>query len=128
MIKDPHESETVMEWHKKNEGLDAKGVTTLAMKLNLRAHKFTSLPRNFTDMKAVLQKHGPIWTAVSKNWNGKGDQNIPHVIVIYGALDTGVWIHDPEPVAKGTTRLLTWSDLQKADTKNEYFGVSADPN
>jgi hypothetical protein len=128
MIKDPHENDIIMDWHKKNQGVDADQVTQLAMKLNFRSHKFADLPRNFAEMKAVLQKHGPIWTAVSKNWNGQTGQNIPHVIVIYGVLDTGVWIHDPEPVKKGTTRLLTWSDLKNADTKHEYLGVTADPN
>ena len=58
-----------------------------------------------------LLEHGPIWAGIKKNWGGN---NHGHVIVICGVSDTGVFIHDPEPVKQGSTMWLSWSQIQKA--------------
>lgn len=80
----------------------------LATTLNMETQ--SDIPRNYEELKSFLEDHGPIWTAGLKTWTGGA---YGHVVVISGVADTGVFIHDPEPVNKGTTRWLTWTQLNK---------------
>lgn len=80
----------------------------LATTFNMKTH--ASIPMEYTELNTFLQKHGPIWTAGQKNWGGN---NHGHVVVICGVADTGVFIHDPEPVGQGSSQWLTWAQIKK---------------
>lgn len=67
---------------------------------------------DFEGVNAVLQQSGPIWAAGWKTWGNKG-YSYGHVVVIVGVADTGVLIHDPEPMKKGTVKWLTWAGIKK---------------
>jgi hypothetical protein len=73
--------------------------------------KHSSLSMTYEAVSSFLAKHGPIWTGLQKNWTGK---NHGHVVVICGVADTGVFIHDPEPVKQGSSMWLTWGQINKA--------------
>jgi hypothetical protein len=73
--------------------------------------KTPSVKLDYAGVSGVLQKNGPIWTGLVKNWSG---HNHGHVVVICGAADTGVYIHDPEPMRSGTGQWLTWAQIGKA--------------
>ncbi len=72
--------------------------------------KHSSVSMDLASLTAFFQQHGPIWTSGQKNWGGN---NHGHVVVICGVADTGVFIHDPEPVGKGNSQWLTWAQIQK---------------
>lgn len=79
----------------------------LATQLNLKNQDVTL---DFDGVNKVLTQKGPIWTAGHKHWGGG---NHGHVVVICGVADTGVFIHDPEPMKNGSTMWLTWSAIKK---------------
>jgi hypothetical protein len=72
--------------------------------------KHSSVPMDLAGLTTFFQTHGPIWAGGQKNWGGN---NHGHVIVICGVADTGVFIHDPEPVGKGSSQWLTWEQIKK---------------
>lgn len=73
--------------------------------------KHSSISMDLKTVESFLQKHGPIWTGLKKNWGG---HNHGHVVVICGVADTGVFIHDPEPMKVGSSSWLTWAQINKA--------------
>ena len=86
--------------------------------------KQPSLTMDYENVYKFLLEHGPIWAGVKKVWGG----NHGHVIVICGVAETGVFVHDPEPVKQGSTYWLTWSqirqgveDLHKETTPDPQF-------
>jgi hypothetical protein len=81
--------------------------TLLAEQLNM---KLQDVNLDFNGVNKVLAASGPIWTAGHKLWGGG---NHGHVVVICGVADTGVFIHDPEPMNVGSTMWLTWSAIKK---------------
>jgi hypothetical protein len=81
----------------------------IAQQFNMQKH--IDIPMNYDSINSFLAKHGPIWTGLKKNWD---NFNHGHVVVICGVADTGVFIHDPEPVKQGSTRWLTWGEINKA--------------
>lgn len=81
----------------------------LGRSLNMKLH--SSLSLDYDTVLSFLQDHGPIWTGLRKNWGGNDHG---HVVVICGVADTGVFIHDPEPVKQGSTLWLTWDQIKKA--------------
>lgn len=90
----------------------------LANAFNLKQH--TNIVMDYDSVKEFLQSHGPIWAGVQKNWGGN---NYGHVVVICGVAETGVFIHDPEPVKQGSTYWLTWSQIKTA-----VDGIDGTPN
>lgn len=81
----------------------------LARTFNMKTHG--SLAMSYDSLNTFMAKHGPVWTGLKKNWGGN---NHGHVVVICGVADTGVLIHDPEPMHKGTQLWLTWDQINKA--------------
>ncbi|MDQ6787215.1 MAG: hypothetical protein M3033_10445 [Acidobacteriota bacterium] len=96
MTKDRFEKNRI--WYSFQNGL-------LATQLNLQK---SSVDMNFDSVNSVLSRNGPIWTAGYKTWDGAHG----HVVVICGVADTGVFIHDPEPMHKGSPMWLTWSQIK----------------
>ena len=70
----------------------------------------SAVPRDYAALNTLFQLRGPIWCAGHKTWGGGGHG---HVVVICGVADTGVFIHDPEPVNQGSSIWLTWDQLKK---------------
>ena len=107
-MKDPMaDSGMKMRWDNNldwGSGHNAFLATTLAMKTH------ASIPTEYQGLNTFFQSHGPIWAAGQKTWGG-ADHG--HVVVICGVADTGVFIHDPEPVNQGVSLWLTWSQLKK---------------
>lgn len=81
-----------------------------AKKHNLVQH--TSISIDESSLLDFFKDHGPIWAGISKNWNGNSGYG--HVVVICGVATTGVFIHDPEPVKKGSSFWLTWDQINSA--------------
>lgn len=69
-----------------------------------------SVTLDYDSVKSALDSYGPLWVAGKKHWNGG---NHGHVIVVCGVADTGVLIHDPEPMHKGDRIWLTWTSIKK---------------
>lgn len=104
---DPAEHDDCRQMFERNAGWQPWQVGLLAKWLN------TNLPdisMDFGGISTALHLHGPIWTAGWKTWGGAGHY---HVIVILGVADTGVLIHDPEPIGVGTYTWKTWSAMDK---------------
>jgi hypothetical protein len=78
----------------------------LATTLNVEIQ--SEIPLDYKGLKSFLKDHGPIWTAGMKTWTGDA---YGHVVVICDVADTGVFIYDPEPVNKGSSRWLTWTQI-----------------
>ncbi|MGQ0543374.1 MAG: papain-like cysteine protease family protein [Blastocatellia bacterium] len=83
----------------------------LAGYFNMKTHAFSAVSMSYDSLNNFMTKHGPIWTGLQKNWGG---HNHGHVVVICGVADTGVFIHDPEPMKQGTAHWLTWEQIKKA--------------
>lgn len=81
----------------------------LAQCLNMNKH--SSITMDYDTVLEFLKSHGPIWTGLQKNWGGNYHG---HVVVICGVADTGVFIHDPEPMKQGSTFWLTWNQINSA--------------
>ncbi|MBK8811441.1 MAG: hypothetical protein IPN69_12010 [Acidobacteria bacterium] len=81
----------------------------LGRALNMKLH--SSLSLDYGSVLSFLQSHGPIWVGLKKNWGG---HDHGHVVVICGVADTGVFIHDPEPMKQGSAIWLTWAQIKKA--------------
>ena len=90
----------------------------IAQQFNMKKHP--SITMDCKSVDEFLKAHGPIWTGLQKNWGG---YNHGHVVVICGVADTGVFIHDPEPINQGSTLWLTWDQIGKA-----LNGLDAVPN
>jgi hypothetical protein len=93
----------------------------MAAALNMK--QFSSLSMDYNSLSTFLSIHGPVFTSVQKNWGGN---NYSHAVVICGAADTGVFIHDPMPLKSGSSYWLTWGQIQKAidgvkDVANQQF-------
>ena len=93
----------------------------LADAFNLK--KQSSIPLDYDGLSKFLEAHGPIWAGVQKNWGGN---NHGHVVVICGVADTGVFVHDPEPMKQGSSYWLTWAQIKAAvngldDVPNPQF-------
>ena len=80
----------------------------LADYLQMKKH---AINLDFNGINSALATYGPLWTSVQKNWAGNDHG---HVVVILGVADTGVLIHDPEPLKVGNTLWLTWDQITKA--------------
>ncbi len=81
----------------------------IARSFNMKMHPNMTL--DYDSVYQMLLDHGPIWTGHKKNWGG---HNHGHVIVICGVAETGVFVHDPEPMKQGSTFWLTWEQIKKA--------------
>jgi hypothetical protein len=97
----------------------------MADKLNMS--KFPSVSMDYDSLSSFLSAHGPIFTSVQKNW---GANNYAHAVVICGAADTGVFVHDPMPLKTASSYWLTWGQIQKAldgvsDVANPQFMTAA---
>ena len=98
----------------------------IAQRFHMQKH--TDIKMDYASVNSVLQKNGPIWTGLRKNWDGNDHG---HVVVICGVADTGVLIHDPEPMHQGTAKWLTWDQITKAvkglekDAPNPQFLTAA---
>ena len=68
------------------------------------------MPADYNGLNTFFASHGPIWAAGQKNWCGNDHG---HVVVVCGVADTGVFIHDPEPVGHGSSIWLTWDQWKK---------------
>jgi len=77
----------------------------------LKMKKFTSVTMDLSSLVSFLNTHGPVFTSVQKNWGGN---NHGHAVVMCGVADTGVLIHDPEPMKSGSKTWLTWDQINKA--------------
>lgn len=73
--------------------------------------KFNGLDMDLDSLNSFFSSHGPIWTALQKNWGG---HDYGHVVVICGVSDTGVFVHDPEPMTRGSGKWLTWGQINEA--------------
>jgi hypothetical protein len=83
----------------------------LAGYFNMVTHKNSALEMNYDSLSTFLICKGPVWTALQKNWGGNDHG---HVVVMCGAADTGVLIHDPEPMKQGSALWLTWNQIKTA--------------
>lgn len=81
----------------------------IAQQFNMK--KRPDLTMDYDSVSEYLKLYGPIWTGLKKNWGGN---NHGHVVVICGVSETGVFIHDPEPINQGSTLWLTWAQINKA--------------
>ena len=90
------------DWSQSQNGL-------LAGYFNMKKH--SSVTMSCDSLIKFFDSHGPIWTGVQKNWGGN---NHGHVVVICGVADTGVFMHDPEPMKSGTAAWMTWDQINKA--------------
>jgi len=84
----------------------------IAQQFNMVKHD--SVDMDYESVSEFLKTHGPMWTGVRKNWGGN---NHGHVIVICGVSETGVFVHDPEPMNQGSTFWLTWSQIEHATSE-----------
>lgn len=106
-MKDPAQNEMTKATFSRNATWYSFQNDLLASQLNLKSQSVTL---DFEGVNKVLSMNGPIWTAGHKHWSGG---NHGHVVVICGVADTGVFIHDPEPMTVGSTMWLTWSAIKK---------------
>lgn len=107
-MKDPlSDKGTKYRWDN-NLDWDSKDNAFLATTLVMKTH--SAVPMNYAGLNDMLFSHGPIWAAGHKTWGGG---NHGHVVAFCGAADTGVFVHDPEPVAQGSSFWLTWAQAQK---------------
>ena len=81
----------------------------IAQQFNMKKHP--TLTMDYSSVSGFLMTNGPIWTGLQKNWGG---HNHGHVVVICGVADTGVFVHDPEPMNQGSTLWLTWGEINTA--------------
>lgn len=81
----------------------------IAQQFKMKKHP--SINMDYESVNEFLKLNGPIWAGVQKNWGGN---NHGHVVVICGVAETGVFIHDPEPMNQGSTLWLTWDQINKA--------------
>ena len=81
----------------------------LAKAFSMNQH--SSISMDYDTVLEFLKSHGPIWAGIQKNWGGNDHG---HVVVICGVAETGVFIHDPEPMNQGSTLWLTWDQINKA--------------
>ena len=107
-MKDPlSDSGTKWRWDE-NKDWASSDNKFLATTLNMKT--LSAVPRDYAALNTLFQLRGPIWCAGKKMWGGG---NHEHVVVICGVADTGVFIHDPEPVNRGSSMWLTWDQLKK---------------
>ncbi len=92
-----------------NGDVDSSQNWHVAQQFNMKKHE--TLPQDFQGLKEFLTRYGPVWSGIKKNWDGFDHG---HVVVITGVAETGVQIHDPEPVMRGTVRWLTWEQFKTA--------------
>jgi hypothetical protein len=86
---------------------DQNGILARTFKMKT----FNGVSMDFDNLNSFFTSHGPIWTALQKNWGG---HNFGHVVVICGVADTGVFINDPHPVGYGSQKWLTWDQINRA--------------
>jgi hypothetical protein len=108
-MKEPNADDDVKQRWENNRDWPACNSTQLATKLRLKT--YTDVPKDYDGLKDFLQVHGPVWTALQKNWGGN---DYSHVVVIAGVRDDGVLAFDPEPVGAGSRKWLTWDQFQTA--------------
>lgn len=108
-MKNPADDAGYFERYNNNGDVYAFQNGHLGRALNMKLHP--SLTMDYETVLEFLQSHGPVWTGLRKNWGGNDHG---HVVVICGVAETGVFIHDPEPVMQGSTFWLTWGQIQKA--------------
>jgi hypothetical protein len=107
-MKDPL-ADSGMKWRwDNNKDWSSSDNAFLASTLAMKTHG--SIPADYSGLNTFFVSHGPIWAAGQKNWGGN---NHGHVVVTCGVADTGVFIHDPEPVGNGSSFWLTWAQWKK---------------
>lgn len=106
-MTDPKEHSDCYSMFQNNAGWNPWQVGLLSSWLNMPT---PSITMDFAGVSSALSQHGPIWAAGWKTWSGSPHY---HVIVIRGVSDTGVLIHDPEPINVGAYTWKTWSSIKK---------------
>lgn len=109
-MKNPATADSGYTWRFSNNG-DVASTQNWHLATAFGMVKHPTIDMDFNSVNSFLQKHGPIWTGLKKNWGGN---NHGHVVVICGVADTGVFVHDPEPMNIGTAAWLTWEQINKA--------------
>jgi hypothetical protein len=106
---DPKSQAGAVQLVKNYLGLDASQVAWLKKELCMKEHSNPAY--TYRALQSLLANHGALWVGLEKNWSGNQHE---HVVVVCGVSDTGVKIHDPEPVYVGTQVWLTWAQYTKA--------------
>ncbi len=109
LMKNPQDDSGYFDRFQNNRDVAAFQNNHLGTALNMKLH--SSLTLDYSTILGFLQANGPIWAGLKKNWGGN---NHGHVVVICGVAETGVFIHDPEPMKQGSTLWLTWEQIRKA--------------
>ncbi len=110
-MRDPMDDEGSKARYGRNGDWSSAQNGLLAGYFNMVTHKHNAFTMDYNSLSNFLICKGPIWTGLQKNWGGN---NHGHVVVICGAADTGVFIHDPEPMKSGSAEWLTWDQIKKA--------------
>jgi hypothetical protein len=109
---DPGEHADSVDMFKNNRGWPPDNVKTLAGPTYWKWNMHPTPALNYAAFQSLLNNKGPLWAAGTKKWAG-GPHN--HVVVICGVADTGLFVHDPEPIGSGSVHWLTWKQM------GEYF-------
>lgn len=108
-MTDPKSDSGYLQRYKDNGSVGCDQNWHIAQQFNMKKH--ASLKMDYASVSKFLTDHGPIWTGLRKNWGG---HNHGHVVVICGVSETGVFVHDPEPINQGSSFWLTWEQITKA--------------
>lgn len=104
----PKDHTDTKQMHDRNSSFPADGAKFLIKWLNMRAiHRVPEKPEEWL---SLLVFNGPVWAAGSKHWEGSA---YGHVVVVCGVADTGLYIHDPEPMKQGRGEWRTWASMNK---------------
>lgn len=71
---------------------------------------------DFDGISSALKTYGPLWVAGYKGYY--------HVRVVLGVADTGVLVHDPEPVRQGTRDWKTWNSINSFLTARDDIDIN----
>ncbi len=108
----PNAHSDTKDMYKRNAALLAVGSGALKRWLGM---KEISVPASPADWVTTLSKTGPLWAAGNKHWMaGYG-----HVVVVYGAAETGLLINDPEPISQGKEEWRSWASMNKFFAESE---------
>lgn len=108
----PNAHSDTKDMYKRNAAFLSVGSGALKRWLGLRD---VPMPKSHDDWPTTLTTYGPIWAAGMKHWDG----TYGHVVVIFGAADTGLLIMDPEPISQGREEWRTWASMEKYFEKGE---------
>ncbi len=108
-MTDPRADEGYFKRYNDNGSVGCDQNWHIAQQFKMKKHPSVAI--DFASVSTFLKSHGPMWTGLQKNWGG---HNHGHVVVICGVSETGVFVHDPQPVNMGSTFWLTWEQMKTA--------------